>query len=39
MEQRIGLIGLGNMGNAILQGILGSNIVPGTQIYVYDTHP
>ena len=39
MEQRIGLIGLGNMGNAILQGILGSNIVPGTQIYVHDTHP
>lgn len=39
MEQRIGFIGLGNMGNAILQGILTSNIVPGTQIYVYDTHP
>ncbi|OCG22906.1 pyrroline-5-carboxylate reductase [Gilliamella sp. App4-10] len=38
MEQRIGLIGLGNMGNAILQGLLVSNIVPGTQIYVYDTH-
>ncbi|WP_085246678.1 pyrroline-5-carboxylate reductase [Gilliamella mensalis] len=38
MEQRIGLIGLGNMGNAILQGILGSNIVLGTQIYIYDSH-
>ena len=36
MEQRIGFIGIGNMGNAILQGILASNIVPGTQIYVYD---
>jgi pyrroline-5-carboxylate reductase len=39
MEQKIGFIGLGNMGNAILQGILASNIVPGTQIYVYDHHP
>jgi pyrroline-5-carboxylate reductase len=39
MEKKIGFIGLGNMGNAILQGILGSNIVPGTQIYVYDHHP
>lgn len=39
MEQRIGFIGLGNMGNAILQGVLASNIVPGAQIYVYDTHP
>jgi pyrroline-5-carboxylate reductase len=38
MEQKIGFIGLGNMGNAILQGILGSNVVPGTQIYVYDHH-
>ena len=38
MEQRIGFIGIGNMGNAILQGILVSNIVPGTQIYVYDPH-
>lgn len=39
MEQRIGIIGLGNMGNAILQGILTSNIVQGNQIYVYDPHP
>ena len=39
MEQRIGFIGIGNMGNAILQGILVSNIVPGSQIYVYDPHP
>ncbi|MWP49995.1 MULTISPECIES: pyrroline-5-carboxylate reductase [unclassified Gilliamella] len=39
MEQRIGFIGLGNMGNAILQGILASNIVSGTQMYVYDPHP
>ncbi|WLT05970.1 pyrroline-5-carboxylate reductase [Gilliamella apis] len=38
MEQRIGFIGIGNMGNAILQGILVSNIVSGTQIYVYDPH-
>ena len=27
------------MGNAILQGILVSNIVLGSQIYVYDPHP
>ncbi|OCL19343.1 pyrroline-5-carboxylate reductase [Gilliamella sp. wkB171] len=39
MEQKIGFIGLGNMGNAILQGILLSNIVPGSQLYVYDHHP
>jgi pyrroline-5-carboxylate reductase len=39
MEQRIGFIGLGNMGNAILQGILASKIVPGNQLYIYDTHP
>ncbi len=39
MEQRIGLIGLGNMGNAILQGILSSKIVSGNQINIYDTHP
>lgn len=39
MEQRIGFIGLGNMGNAILQGILASNIITGPQLYVYDTHP
>lgn len=39
MEQRIGFIGLGNMGNAILQGILASGIVHGKQLYVYDTHP
>ena len=38
MEQRIGFIGIGNMGNAILQGILVSNIVSGSQIYVYDPH-
>lgn len=38
MEQRIGFIGLGSMGNAILQGILSSGMIPGTQFYVYDTH-
>lgn len=36
MEQKIGFIGLGNMGSAILQGILTSEIVPAKQINVYD---
>jgi len=36
MEQRIGFIGLGNMGSAILQGILASNTVIASQFYVYD---
>ena len=36
MEQKIGFIGLGNMGSAILQGILATKIVPATQFYVYD---
>ncbi|OCG01070.1 pyrroline-5-carboxylate reductase [Gilliamella sp. wkB112] len=39
MEQRIGFIGLGNMGNAILHGILASKIVTGPQLFVYDTNP
>ncbi|OCG07880.1 pyrroline-5-carboxylate reductase [Gilliamella sp. wkB178] len=39
MEQRIGFIGLGNMGNAILQGVLTSKKVAGPQLFVYDTHP
>lgn len=39
MEQRIGFIGLGNMGNAILQGILASQTIPAEQFYVYDVTP
>lgn len=39
MEQRIGFIGLGNMGCAILQGIIASQSVPASQFYVYDIHP
>lgn len=39
MEKRIGFIGLGNMGKAILQGILASHLVPANQFYVYDIHP
>ncbi|WP_392559682.1 pyrroline-5-carboxylate reductase [Orbus mooreae] len=36
MEQRIGFIGLGNMGSAILQGILASETVSASQFYIYD---
>lgn len=39
VEQRIGLIGLGNMGSAILQGILASKAVPASQFYIYDINP
>lgn len=39
MEQRIGFIGLGNMGSAILQGILASQTVTAEQFYVYDINP
>lgn len=39
MEQHIGFIGLGNMGGAILQGILSSNAVSASQFYVYDINP
>ncbi|XKM14501.1 pyrroline-5-carboxylate reductase [Orbaceae bacterium ac157xtp] len=38
MEQRIGFIGLGNMGSAILEGILQSGNVPASQFYVYDVN-
>ncbi|MDF7667538.1 pyrroline-5-carboxylate reductase [Orbaceae bacterium ESL0727] len=38
MDKRIGFIGLGNMGSAILKGILASQLVPGSQFYVYDPH-
>ncbi|WP_392551268.1 pyrroline-5-carboxylate reductase [Orbus wheelerorum] len=36
MEQRIGFIGLGNMGSAILQGILASDTILPSKLYVYD---
>ncbi|RKS87454.1 pyrroline-5-carboxylate reductase [Orbus hercynius] len=36
MEQQIGFIGLGNMGSAILQGILANKTVAPSQLYVYD---
>ncbi|WP_392562301.1 pyrroline-5-carboxylate reductase [Orbus sturtevantii] len=36
MEQQIGFIGLGNMGSAILQGILASGTVLPSQLHVYD---
>lgn len=39
VEQRIGFIGLGNMGSAILQGVLASNKVAAEQFYIFDIHP
>ena len=39
MEQCIGFIGLGNMGCAILHGIIASQFIPASQINVYDIHP
>ena len=36
IEQKIGFIGCGNMGGAILHGIVASNVVDREQIYVYD---
>lgn len=39
LEQRIGFIGLGNMGSAILQGILSSKTINALQIFAYDISP
>lgn len=38
MEQKIGMIGLGNMGSALLSGILESQKIPHSLFYIYDHH-
>ena len=39
MDKKIGFIGAGNMGQAIIGGIASSHIVPSENIGVYDVHP
>lgn len=39
ITQRIGIIGCGNMGGAILSGALQSGVLSPEQTYVYDTDP
>ena len=36
IEKNIGMIGCGNMGGAILRGLLDSGVLEGTQVFVYD---
>ena len=38
MDKKIGLIGVGNMGGAIIEGLIQSNTLQGNQIYAYDLH-
>ncbi|MDF7671450.1 pyrroline-5-carboxylate reductase [Orbaceae bacterium ESL0721] len=38
MKQNIGFIGLGNMGTAIVKGILASNLLSGSKFYLYSPH-
>ncbi|MGV9174148.1 MAG: pyrroline-5-carboxylate reductase [Promethearchaeia archaeon] len=37
-NKKIGIIGIGNMGNALLNGIIKSNILPKDNILIYDTN-
>ena len=37
--KKIGIIGCGNMGGAILFGALESGVLPKENVYVYDTSP
>ena len=39
ITQKIGIIGCGNMGGAILYGALESKILPKENVYVYDINP
>lgn len=39
IKKKIGIIGCGNMGGAILYGALKSNILPKENVYVYDINP
>ena len=39
IDKKIGFIGAGNMGAAILKGIAESNTVAKEKIYVYDASP
>lgn len=39
MDKKIGFIGVGNMGSAIVQGLTESNIVSKNNIYAYDFFP
>ena len=38
MNKNIGFIGCGNMGSAMISGIVKAEIVPSDRIYVYDHH-
>lgn len=39
MDKTIGFIGTGNMGSAIIQGLIQSNTISNNQIYAYDFSP
>ena len=39
ITQKIGIIGCGNMGGAILYGALESGVLPKENVYVYDINP
>ena len=39
VTQKIGIIGCGNMGGAILKGALASGVLAPEQAYVYDISP
>ena len=35
-DNKIGIIGCGNMGGAIAKGIISSNLIPASNLYLYD---
>ncbi|MFO8019482.1 MAG: pyrroline-5-carboxylate reductase [Promethearchaeia archaeon] len=37
-NQKLGIIGIGNMGNALLNGVINSNILPKDKVLIYDTN-
>ena len=39
ITKKIGIIGCGNMGGAILYGALESGVLPKESVYVYDINP
>lgn len=39
ITQKIGIIGCGNMGGAILKGAIASGVLAPEQAYVYDISP
>jgi len=38
MEENISIIGTGNMGGAIVRGLMGSSVLPPEKVYVYDVN-